>query len=661
MTVRTRRVLAALIGAAGIVAGVVSQSTADGALNLTAVGLMYAAYLLVGLLILRVHPDHLVGRLMLVGGAVAAVGSGLLEVSWSQLQDQPDDRWAQLGATLGATGRGFGWLLVVLLLPLVFPDGRRDGPPPVARTAWVLAWVCLADGVLVSLFGPTQTDLRLVGVDNPIGVPHAWAGVFEALQALLIPLALLTLVLAVGCLFSRWRHAGDLDRQRLLWFAMAFVLPIVVLVLSGIGGASPWLFALVSLPLPVAIGVACLQHRLYDLDLVLNRSLTYAALWLVIAALYALTVGGVGAMMRQQGAAWLPWVAAGVVAVSFAPLRDALQRGANRLTYGQWSQPAEVLAATGRRLVDASDIPALLQTLVEELGEGLHLTYVEIEDVDGLSLATYGTSAAVTDTISLVAYGVPVGDLRWGGRDLRETDRALLRDVAGQLGAVVHAAALLQTLRASQEQLVLAREEERRRLRRDLHDGLGPALAGLMLQVDTLRRRLGTHEAGSAVNEPLVRLRDGIQATVLDVRRIVEGLRPPALDELGLAEALSQLSRRLEVPDGPRVEVCAEVSARLPAAVEVAAYRIVGEGVTNAVHHAGAQRVSVSVQAVENRVVVEVRDDGAGAAAVRDGGVGLSSMRERAEEIGGSLVVDSPAGGGTTIRAELPLGAGVTQ
>jgi signal transduction histidine kinase len=180
-----------------------------------------------------------------------------------------------------------------------------------------------------------------------------------------------------------------------------------------------------------------------------------------------------------------------------------------------------------------------------------------------------------------------------------------------------------------------------------------------MLQVDTLRRRLGTHEAGAAVDEPLVRLRDGIRSTVLDVRRIVEGLRPPALDELGLAEALAQLGRRLEVPDGPGVEVCVEVGERLPAGVEVAAYRIAGEGVTNAVHHAGARHVAVSVRATDRRVVVEVRDDGAGAATEREGGVGLVSMRERAEEIGGSLRVDSPAGGGTTVHAELPLVPGV--
>jgi signal transduction histidine kinase len=462
----------------------------------------------------------------------------------------------------------------------------------------------------------------------------------------------------VAELVWRWRHGNALDRQRLLWFALAFVLPILVLVLSFWDLGRPWIFALVSLPLPIAIGVACLQHRLYDLDLVVNRSLTYGALSLVIAGIYALTVGGVGAMMRQQGAGWLPWVAAGVVAVSFAPLRDALQRFANRLTYGQWSQPAEVLAATGRRLTDATDVPGLLQALTDELGEGLKLPYVEIRDAHGDCLAVRGRPDDRAETIRLQAYGAPVGVLRWSGRDLRESDRSLVRDLAGQLGAVVHAAALLGSLRASQERLVLAREEERRRLRRDLHDGLGPALAGLTLQVDTLRHDLRA-AAGEQVDEPLLELRSGIQSTVLDVRRIVEGLRPPALDELGLAEALRQLVARLETPDGPSVALSVEVPGRMPAAVEVATYRIVAEAVTNAVRHACARHVGVHVTVPGRRVVVEVCDDGRGSAAPRDAGVGLVSMRERAVEIGGTLVIESPENCGTRVRAELPFESGL--
>jgi signal transduction histidine kinase len=656
VTVQTRRVLAALLGAAGIVAGILTQTDADGALSLTAVGLMYAAYMVVGLLILQSHPTHVVGRLMLAGGAVSGLGGGLLEVGWARLDHHPDVVWAQLMATIGATGRGLGWLAVILLLPQVFPDAERNGPRRLVRVAWVGAWACLVTDGLSSLLGPTQSDLRLSQVDNPIGLPHAVQPVIDAVSTFMLLMMLVTLVLAVTLLVWRWRHGDALGRQRLLWFALAFVLPILVLVLSFWDLGRPWVFALVSLPLPIAIGIACLQHRLYDLDLVLNRSLTYGALSLVIAALYALTVGGVGAMMRQQGAGWLPWVAAGVVAVSFAPLRDAMQRFANRLTYGQWSEPAEVLAATGRRLSDATDVPGLLQTLVDELGDGLRIRYVEIRDSAGERLAVHGDPVDRTETFGLQAYGVPVGGLLVGARELREVDRALVRDVAGQLGAVVHSAALLGSLRTSQERLVLAREEERRRLRRDLHDGLGPALAGLTLQVDTLRHQLRSGQEDA--DGPLLDLRSGIQSTVLDVRRIVEGLRPPALDELGLAEALHQLVGRLQAAEGPTVSVRVDVPNRLPAAVEVATYRIVAEAVTNAVRHAGAQQVVVHVGVPGPCVVVEVCDDGLGTASPRDEGVGLVSMRERAAEIGGSLVLVSSPGHGTRVRAELPVQAG---
>ncbi|MGH3509315.1 MAG: sensor histidine kinase [Nocardioidaceae bacterium] len=644
---------AALIGVAGIVASVAVQVTDDDRLSLAAVGFVQLLYIAVGMVILRAHPGHLVGRLVLLGGAIAGGGTGLLELSYARLRDHPADPTAGLGATLGATGRGFGWLLVVLVLPQIFPDGRRGGPRRLAPVAWWISLSTVAIFAFTGLFSPDQTDLRISTIDNPIGLPHRLSGITDALMALQLLFAVLTIALAITCLVSRWRHGGELRRQQLLWFGLAFAPPIAVFVLSFTDSAAPWMFGVASLPVPVAIGIAVLQHRLYDVNLVLNRSLTYGALWLLIAALYAVTVGGVGAMLRQEGAGWVPWVAAGVVAVSFAPLRDALQRAANKLTYGRWSQPAEVLAATGRRLSDATDVPGLLRTLADELGDGLGLAYVEITDADRTSLARRGEPPSSPDELPLQAYGAPVGSLRWSLRPLREADRRLLSDVAGQLGAVVHAAGLVREIRANQERLVMAREEERKRLRRDLHDGLGPALAGLTLQVDTLRNRLDR-----AADEGLLGLRSGIASTVLDVRRIVEGLRPPAIDELGLAEALTQLAGRLTAHGGPSLTVCVEAEG-LSAAVEVAVYRIAQEAVTNATRHAGAAHVTVDLAARDGALELVVCDDGSGVLRPREGGVGLNSMRERAEEVGGSLLVDAAPGRGTTVTARLPVAQGV--
>lgn len=447
---------------------------------------------------------------------------------------------------------------------------------------------------------------------------------------------------------QRYRRTGALGRQQTLVFAAAFLPPVAGFVAVLSDDAGPWLFGVVSLPVPLAIGVGVLQRRLYDIPLVVNRSLTYGTLWMLIAALYAVTVGGVGALVQQRGASWLPWVAAGVVAVSFAPLREGLQRAANRVTYGQWARPGEVLARTGQRLADAGDLGALLGSLAEDLAVGLGLGHVEIRNRDGRTLAVAGPADGEVDELPLTAYGAPIGVLRWRRRALRDGDRALLAEIATQLGAAVHADGLLASVRAAQERLVLAREEERRRLRRDLHDGLGPALAGLTLQVDTVRNLFPAGNADAA----LLRLRSGIQDTVLDVRRIVEGLRPAALDDLGLVEAVHQLAVDHRQPV---VEVVADPLPRLPAAVEVAAYRIVQEALANATRHARAHAVQVALTLSSEGLVVTVSDDGTGVVAARLDGVGLGSMRERAEEIGGRFAIVAHPGRGTTITATLPV------
>ena len=649
---RTWPALVALVGVAGEAVAVAVSAGGAPRWNELAVATVVVAYAGVGLLILWRRPGHPIGRTAVAIAAVWGVGEALVAASYRVLVEDPGNQAAALGSVLGSMLRALPWFVAVLWLPVRFPDGAPPGTR-LRRVAERLAILVMGLSVVVSLLGPNLDDLRVDEIRNPIGLPEAWAGVIGALAGLMLVLATVSIGLAVACLVQRYRTGGALTRQQTIVFGLAFVPPVAALAASASDSAGAWLFAVATIPLPVAIGVACLQNRLYDLNLVVNRSLTYGALWLLIAAMYALTVGGVGAMLRQRGAGWLPWVAAGVVAVSFAPLRDALQRGANKLTYGSWSQPAEALAATGRRLSDATDVPGLLQTLVDELGAGLGLPYVEIVDAAGTGLARRGDPGLRVEEVALQAYAAPVGSLRWSGRALRDSERSLLGDVAGQLGAVVHSAALLQEIRASQERLVLAREEERKRLRRDLHDGLGPALAGLTLQVDTLRNQLrGAADAG------LLDLRSGIQSTVLDVRRIVEGLRPPSLDELGLADALVQLASRLDGGGGPEIGVRVEVG-ELPAAVEVAAYRIAQEALTNAARHAGARHVTLTVVPGDDDIVLRVSDDGCGVVQPREDGVGLSSMRERAEEIGGGLEVRCVPDLGTTVTARLPLQGGV--
>jgi signal transduction histidine kinase len=639
-------VAAALVGVAGEAVAIGAAPGAGARWNEVAVAAVVVAYAAVGVLILWHRPGHPVGRIAIGIASVWGVGEALVAASYLSLTHDPHSTVAALASAGGSLLRGLPWLVAVLWLPLVFPDGRRS-ETRLARVAGRVVTGTITLFSAVTLLSPQLSDLRVERIDNPIGAPHAAYGVFQSLAGLSLLFGVASIALAVAVLVQRYRHTGALGRQQTLVFAIAFVPPVAAFVFSFSDAAGPWLFGVASIPVPLAIGVSVLQRRLYDIPLVLNRSLTYGTLWLLIAALYAVTVGGVGAMLQQQDATWLSWAAAGVVAASFAPLREGLQRAANRITYGQWAQPTEVLSRTSRRLADAGDVRGLLGSLADELAVGLGLGFVEIRDASGSTLAVSGEVGGETDELPLTAYGAPVGVLRWRRRPLRESDRVLLADLAAQLGSVVHADGLLASVRAAQERLVLAREEERRRLRRDLHDGLGPALAGLTLQVDTVRNQVGSADVDAA----LLGLRGGIQDTVLDVRRIVEGLRPAALDDLGLVEAVRQLAVRMDPP----VSVAADELPRLPAAVELAAYRIVQEALSNAARHATASRVCVGLVLGAGGLVVTVADDGTGVVVPRADGVGLGSMRERAEEIGGSFALAADPGRGTTVTATLPV------
>ena len=643
------------------VVGLVSEGVAIAVLpsgtarwNEAAVATVTVAYAAVGLLIVWHRPGHPIGTLAVLYVLVGGVGEALVAASYVQLQDDPSDRAAALASAVGAALRGLPWLVVVLWLPLRFPDGRSAGTR-LARVGEWCARATISAFLLSTLFAPRLTDLRVSEVDNPIGVPHALATPAGGLAGLSLLGGVVCIGLGIAVLVQRYRRTGALGRQQTLIFAVAFVFPLVALVLSFNDSADPWVFGVASIPLPVAIGIAVLQRRLYDLPLALNRSLTYGTLWVLIALFYAVLVGGIGAMVGDRGAAWLPWLAAGVVAVSFAPLRDGLQRGANRVTYGQWARPDEVRSRTVRRLADVADLPALLDSLAAELADGLGLGWVEITDAGGRVLAVRGERSGHSDELPLTAYGEVVGVLRWTHRVLRDVDRELLSDLAVQLGAIVHADGLLASVRAAQERLVVAQEEERRRLRRDLHDGLGPALAGLTLQVDTLRNRVAGGAASGTTDQALLELRGGIQDAVLDVRRIVEGLRPAALDDLGLEESLHQLADRAALP----VSVESAPLPALPAAVEVAAFRIVQEALTNVSRHAAARSARVRLRVCEQNLEVCVEDDGVGVVVPRPGGVGLGSMRERAEGIGGTFELAAVPGEGTRLSARLPLDAQV--
>jgi signal transduction histidine kinase len=345
--------------------------------------------------------------------------------------------------------------------------------------------------------------------------------------------------------------------------------------------------------------------------------------------------------------------------VLFAPLRDHLQRVVNRVMYGERDEPYRVLARLGQRLEATPTPDAVLPMVVETVAQALKLPYAAIvvqQDTVYMVAAEHGLPPGETTRLPLMYSNEVVGALilapRGPGEVFTLAERRLLDDLARLVGVVTHAVHLTGELQRSRERLVMTREEERRRLRRDLHDGLGPQLAGFTLRIDAVRNLLRTDLA--AAEALLCELSERTQASVADIRRLVYALRPPALDDLGLVAALHQHAAQY-TSTGPQIDIVVpEQLPPLPAAVEVAAYRIAQEALTNVVRHSGASTCQIQL-AVHDALCLQIWDTGRGIDADRRSGVGLTSIRERAAELGGNCSITARPSGGTIISVQLPL------
>lgn len=418
------------------------------------------------------------------------------------------------------------------------------------------------------------------------------------------------------------------------------------------------------LVVPICISIAMLVGNLFDVDVVISRTLVFAALSVAVAAGYLGVVATIGVLAGRHGSHLAPLVAATIIALVFGPLRSWLQVRVRRLVYGLRAEPYAALTDLGRQLAASTPEDDVPTRLVATIRRSLRAPYVAVAVADetGLPLAAQtGVPTANLLTLPLLHGGEQVGTLMVGYDDrhrLSSADRSLLVDLAGQAGGAVHAVQLTVSLRRSaaqlqlaREQLVFAREESRRRLRRDLHDGLAPTLAAAGLTAATAADLVDRDPARSG--RLLGDLQRTLRAAVGDIRAIVEELRPPALDELGLMQALreriSELGHTVDIEvRGP------EELPTLPAAVEVAAYRICQEALMNVLKHSGTKHALVTV-AIDDGLSLVVEDHGNGLRNRNPGGVGLASMRERAAELGGRCTLDEPAAGGTRVSTWLPF------
>jgi len=632
---------------------------------------LYAA---VGGLILSRHPRNIIGWLFIATSFLA--GLSALNDGYAAYQ------------SLNASGEipGLAWIdwirrwawMPISLLPtmfvfLHFPYGRYPGRRW-ALVAWC-AYLGLLGTVLSLAFHPGSIwDLPS---PNRFRIPGAGT-LFETtlyLSMAILSIGFLGSLLALGL---RFRRSKGIEREQMKWLVFAVAVYISGSILAAAAPAvfpisealaSELLLLVTSLgvaTIVVAVGVAILRYRLYDIDLVINRTLVYGALTAIVFSVYLLVVGGLGLLFQASGNLGQSLVGVGIVAVVVQPVRDQLQRAVNRLMYGARDDPYAALSQLGQRLENTLAPDKVLSTIVETVAQSLKLPYAAILlDVPADSanpgnassiLASHGTPTEERLSVPLAYQGENVGALLVGprrGEGFSTADRRLLDDLARQAGVTVHAVRLTTELQRSRERLVSTREEERRRLRRDLHDGLGSQLAALHLQIDTLRKLIPTEP--TTAQEIALELRDEIHEAVSDIRRLVYELRPPALDELGLAGAIRALAAQCSSNDGLQVTVEApEPLPPLSAAVEVAVYRIAQEALTNVVHHARARRCVIHI-GLNQDLLLEIIDDGQGVPDQPHLGAGLRSMRERAEELGGRCMVRNTQPHGTQISVQLPL------
>lgn len=599
------------------------------------------------------RPDGTAQRAFLAAAALlpawlttSAFGPGVIDLAGSR------GTWPTLvGGLLFALGLGAA---AVAAVTLARPDQAHR-----PRVAFLLVCAALPFvGYAGWLLGPA----RAMSTE----AARLQAQVTVASPALVVALPT---VVALLC----WRYARSDDRSTTLATRLALIGILGGVVARTLLGdlperltgdpLLPW-DVLVLLITPAVLGclvVAVDGSRLDEVEPTVRRAVVQALAAGLVATSFVAVAAAVG---QASEIGFRSLLAGGVLALLVLPLAVALQRLLRRAVYGDREFPQRVVSDL-RRLGTTSAPDATLTETLSLLARRLRLSYAAI-DVRGAAGSgpmhvAIGESRGNPVTVELVAGGADLGRLRLEVDPQRDPfgpgDRRLLEDVGVQVGALVQAVLANRELQRSRQRLVTAREEERRRLRRDLHDGLGPALATLAMRLESVSDLIDQDPAGAA--ELADSLSEQARAEILEVRRLVDGLRPPALDQLGLVSALRQRAQEHHVPGATGSRMTWTVEAGddvepLPAAVEVAAYRIALEAVTNALRHSGAEQCTVSLQREDGTLRLRVRDTGRGLAADPGAGVGLTSMRERAEELGGTCTVTS-SDTGTVVEVRLPL------
>ena len=641
----------------------------------TALDTLLMIFPLVGLMLALKLPRNPLGWLLLAIGWSFAASPGVVYARYATVThgDLP-------GAGLALALDSPTWVVFVGLsgfLLLLFPDGHLPTP----RWRWFARLCAVGLGILFLLIflSPGQgDDFDLPQVENPIAIDALANDAIVLAFAVFAPLSVVGG--AVALIRRRRRTIDPVQRLQLRWVTWAagvIAFAYLVAILPGVFGAAEdtaladllgTIAVMTFLLIPVTIGVAVLRYRLYDIDIVVRKTVIFAVLAAFIALVYAAIVVGVGALVGSgAGDPILSATAAAVVALAFQPLRVRARRLADRVVYGRRATPYEVLGAFGEQLAgtySADDVlPRIARVLAEGVGAENARVWLRVGDELRVvarwpAEATGEPSDDLTvevrhqgDELGALSVSMPAND------PIDPMKEELVRHLAGQAGLVLSNVRLteelrarLDDLRAAQKRLVTAQDAERKRLERNIHDGAQQQLVALAVKL-RLAEQLTQRDPEQA-REALIQLRGDATQTLEDLRDLARGIYPPLLADEGLGAALTAQARRAMFP----VEVDASLERRYPPEIEAAIYFSCLEALQNVAKYADASRATVRVRADGRALTFEVVDDGRGFDPSANGyGTGLQGIADRLGALDGTLDVDSAPGRGTTIRGRVPV------
>jgi signal transduction histidine kinase len=605
--------------------------------------LIVAGFALSGAALIQLRPRNWIGWLLVVSGLLQVINVAADAYATRALTDPDHSLPLGLAAVWLASWTWIPSLLLpVIVLPPLYPTGR----PTSAFWRWHVRVALVGIGlvILLAATSPGGVDDTVRGTRLPWDAPTWWLwAVGLSAAVLLISTAAVTVI---GTLVRAIR-AKTPERQQLLW-----LLSVVAAMLATVFTDYRILFALAYGLVPVAVTIGVLRYRLLGIEVVLRRTLLYVPMTLLVA----LVIGGlttVVARLVPEGP--LPLlVASAVVAVLVVPVAGRLRILVDRLVLGERADPLTLVDRVGAGLEVEHDDP--VASMLEAVATAAGTSYAVVRDIRGALIARVGDSTGTTLDLPLRHRGVQLGTLtigpRRGATRVTEQDARLVTALAPHLAVVVGAARLAEELARERTRVTTATLAERDRLRRDLHDGLGPSLAGIALGLEA-----ASTADPHAVPALLERTRAEAEVAVREIRRVLDGLRPTSLDLQGLEGAVRDTASSLGMgrPGGPAFDLRADALPLLAPQVEEAAFRIVAESLTNVARHSAADHCAVRLNQANGDLRVRVFDDGRGLNPTAGAGHGLDSMRKRAADVGGSFLVEVARPHGTLVTAVLPL------